>query len=345
MPIKIGIAVLLLLGIAFFAWFKFSPFKQVPNLIPNPSQQNPSQQTSKKGLESHEMPKLLDIEVKSGVDQEYANKTLEGFKIMDFYLNKWFGKSITRKSSIRIEVTSEDNKWVEEDDGTAVYLNRTLSGESQMIERFVSQFHMDTRSRLMAHEYVHLFQFNNGCLHPGKTAGRTIIGEYAEKARWFLEGEAEWLSYKAFEESGNLSPFFSNGRWVSFYMFQIGDSVKPLQAYDQGENPLNMYSYFTVAVDFLMKNRDIKTLNDFCVNLGKKQDVPVAFQNAFGVSFEKFRSDFEAYFTKTFSKSVKEGGVPPSGGGDQSQIPQGYSSWAEFCKAQPKDSRCMTNKP
>ena len=32
-------------------------------------------------------------------------------------------------------------------------------------------------------------------------------------------------------------------------------------------------------------------------------------------------------------------------GGDQSQIPQGYSSWAEFCKVQPKDSRCMANNP
>ncbi len=36
--------------------------------------------------------------------------------------------------------------------------------------------------------------------------------------------------------------------------------------------------------------------------------------------------------------------APPSGG-DQSQIPQGYSSWEEFCKAQIDDSRCSAYKP
>ncbi len=36
---------------------------------------------------------------------------------------------------------------------------------------------------------------------------------------------------------------------------------------------------------------------------------------------------------------------PSSGGGDQSQIPQGYSSWTDFCKANPGDSRCTSYKP
>lgn len=36
--------------------------------------------------------------------------------------------------------------------------------------------------------------------------------------------------------------------------------------------------------------------------------------------------------------------APPTSG-DQSQVPQGYSSWQEFCKAQPDDSRCAAYKP
>ena len=36
-------------------------------------------------------------------------------------------------------------------------------------------------------------------------------------------------------------------------------------------------------------------------------------------------------------------GVPTSG--DQSQVPQGYTSWQEFCQAQPDDSRCTAYKP
>lgn len=39
-----------------------------------------------------------------------------------------------------------------------------------------------------------------------------------------------------------------------------------------------------------------------------------------------------------------QGSQPPSGG-DQSQVPRGYSSWEEFCKAQPGDSRCTAYKP
>ena len=121
--------------------------------------------------------------------------------------------------------------------------------------------------------------------------------------------------------------------------------MKPLPTYDQASGVENVYPYFTLAVDFLMKNRDIKTLEDFCVNLGKGQEVSVAFQNIFGTPLEKFYEEFEAYFTKTFSIPVEKGGALPSGGEDQSQIPQGYSSWEEFCKAQPKDFRCTAYEP
>lgn len=307
------------------------------------AQSSSPQTTGAQTLESHEMPKLLTIQVESGVDKKYADKTLRGINIMDFYLNQWFGKSITRKSLMKIEVSREDNKFFEGDDGTAVYLNRTLSDESQMVDRLEAQFPIMDRSRLMAHEYIHFFQFNGGCVHPGKT-GRSGTGENAEKARWFLEGEAEWLSYKAFDESGKLPIFFSHGRWLTSSVFFLGKSVRPLQMYDEAKLDTTLYPYLTLAVDFLMKNRDIKTLDDFCVNLGKKQDVSVAFQNAFGVSFETFRSAFEAYFTKTFSISVEAGGAPPSVD-KESQIPQGYSSWADFCKVQPKDSRCGAYKP
>lgn len=316
-------AVLIIAGGGF--WY----YQQLPKENKSVSE---TQTTSAQKLSAHEMPKLLDIEVKSGVDKEDAGKMREGFKIMDFYLNEWLGHSITKKSAIRVEATSEDSKFLEEN-GTFVFLYRTGSRDWQVPKQLGSQFHTDMRSRAAAHEYVHLYQINNGCAHAPR------IGE---KARWFLEGEADWFSYKAFEESG--APFFFD--WKKQLLF-ISTDLRPLQTYDDerfgSEN--NTYPYFVSAVDFLMKNRDIKTLNDLCVNLGKRQDVSVAFQNAFGVSFEKFRSDFEAYFTKTYSKTVKEGGTPSSGGGDQSQIPQGYSSWEEFCKVQPKDSRCAAYKP
>lgn len=340
MLIKVGIAIILAIGIVVFFWFKFSPSQQVSNFIPNISQQTTTSNIGEK-LKDHQMPKLLSIEVKSGVDEKYVKETIKGFKIMDFYLNKWFGHSITKKSVIRFEVSNKDNKWAVEN-GTLVYWNRTLSGESKMVDQMEAQFHIDTRSRVMTHEYVHLFQFNNGCLYADR-AGRS--GERAETAKWFLEGEAEWLSYKASEEAGNLNFFLNHGQWLSVRMFLVGKSVKPLQEYDDASNIENIYPYFTLAIDFLMKNRDIKTLDDFCMNLGKGQDVPVAFQNAFNIPLTKFYKEFEAYFTKNFSRQVEKGGASSGGGDRESQIPQGYSSWEEFCKVQPQDSRCITRKP
>ena len=47
----------------------------------------------------------------------------------------------------------------------------------------------------------------------------------------------------------------------------------------------------------LMKDRDIKTLDDFCANLAgeKGMSMPKAFETAFGISLEKFYEDFESY--------------------------------------------------
>lgn len=270
----------------------------------------PKQNKFAQKLAAHEMPKLLDIEVKSGVDKEDGEKVLEGFKIMDFYLNEWFGKSITRKSAIRIEATSGESNLLEEN-GRFVFLWRTLSRDWQ-----VPKQHGEQMNRVAAHEYVHLYQINNGCAH---------VGRMEEKPKWFIEGEADWLSYKAVSGSWEF-PF-----WFKYALPQMG--IKPIQTYDEAQNVENIYPYFALAVDFLMKNKDIKTLDSFCVNLGKGQEVSVAFQNAFGVPLEKFYSDFEAYFTQTFLIPVEKGGIPPSGGApssggwDQSQIPQGYSSW------------------
>jgi len=241
-----------------------------------------------KKLAAHEMPKLLDMEFKSGVDKSDETEMRKGSKIMDFYLNEWFGHSITKKSSIRVEVTSGDSQLFEEN-GRFVYLWRPLSRDWQ-----VPKQHGEQESRVAAHEYVHLYQINNGCAHAWRVG---------ENPKWFIEGEADWFSFKAVNGSWSF-PF-----WFKYVLLQMG--AKPIQTYDEAQNVEGMYPYFALAVDFLMKNKDIKTLDSFCVNLGKGQEVSVAFQNAFGVPLEKFYSDFEVYFTKTFSIPMKRGGVPP----------------------------------
>ncbi len=50
-----------------------------------------------------------------------------------------------------------------------------------------------------------------------------------------------------------------------------------------------------MAIDYLVKDKDIKTLDNFCANIGKEQDLSTAFQNAFGITLDKFYEDFESY--------------------------------------------------
>ncbi len=327
------VGVLLIVGGTWYYQQSAKQNKSVPGTQSGRGEQNGAAQSAQK-LAAHELPKLFYLEVKSGVDETEAAEFRKGIKIMDFYLNEWFGHSITKKSAIRIEATSGDDKLFEEN-GTFVFLFRTLGRGWQLPKQTEGLFNKDWRIRVTTHEYVHLYQINNGgCAH---------VGRVAENPKWFVEGEADWLSYKAVKGSWSL-PF-----WFKFAIQQMG-GLKPIQTYDEAKDVEKIYPYFASAVDFLMKGRDIKTLDAFCANIGKGQEVSAAFQNAFGVPLEQFYSDFKAYFTKTFSIPVEEGvppkgQVPSSGGGDESQIPQGYSSWGEFCKAQPKDSRCTVNKP
>ena len=236
-------------------------------------------------IEAHEMPALLTIEVKSGVDKEDGEKMRQGFKVMDFYLNEWLGHSITEKSAIRIEAASEDSKFLKEN-GTFVFYWRTFSSDWLPTKQNMIKYNIDERTKAAAHEYVHIYQINKGCAKPLRMG---------ENPRWFLEGEAEWLSYKAVYEAG-ISPYPSSLKQYLLYpVRQAGATLKPLQMYEKESHPGAEYFYFTLALDLLMKNRDIKTLDDFCANIGKGQDVPVAFQNAFGISLDKFYEEFEAY--------------------------------------------------
>lgn len=291
MPIKIGITAVLVIGMVFFFWPGYPPNQFLQSLISGKSfpQQAPVNQTNKKDLASHQMPELLNIEIKSDVDKEDAGKMQEGFKIMDFYLNRWFGKSITKKSAIRVEAKSGDSKFQKEGDAI-LFLYLTQSSDWQIPKEIGAKYNTDMRSKLAAHEYVHLYQINNGCAN---------LGRDGEKIKWFLEGEAEWLSYKVMEETGNLPFSFDAKKMIMMQLKTGGGNFNQLNSYEQvkgASTDTSLYGYFALAIDYLVKDKNIKTLDDFCINLGKGQGVSVAFQNAFSILLEKFYSDFEAYY-------------------------------------------------
>jgi len=239
---------------------------------------------------AHELPSLLTLEFKDGVLKEDEEKFREGFKTMDFFLNEWFGHSIIRKSAIRVSATGKESWWADES-GTKVGVMGMQDPAELIAMKPYAQFEpfADTRVRYMTHEFVHLYQIGQGC-----HGVRGVEGTFG----WFTEGEAEWLSFKAQRESGKLKSDMSVEQWASQGLqqrLQRGISMKPLRECEGAGCSKDAYPYFTLAIEFLMKDKELKTLDSFCANIGNGQIGSVAFQNAFGVSLEKFYSDFELY--------------------------------------------------
>ena len=233
------------------------------------------------------LPSLVKAEFTIDVSDEDKKLAIEGVSTMDSYLQKWFGKSADKPSGLQVSAAEDDpsgGAQVKTDSGTAIILIETGSfGWKRQIQSN-REVGGEWRSRLVAHEYVHVYQFQNGC---GRADAETLTAP-----KWFIEGEAEWLSYTAMKEADQL-PMLSIPHLVTPGAKQIAGSLQSF------ENPTGLdfsaYSLFNMAVDYLMTDKPIKNLDDFCVNLDNGMSMPKAFEAAFGLPLDKFYEDFETY--------------------------------------------------
>jgi len=239
------------------------------------------------------LPSLVKAEFAGDVSQEDKNVITQGVAAMDFYLQKWFGKSTNKPSGLNVDADAPANEGegaqVEVKNGVMNILLKTGSSPWKRQIQTNKEFGGEWRSRLAAHEYVHVYQFQNGC--------GSVSVEPPIVPKWFGEGEAEWLAYKAMIEAGQI-PQLSIPQFATPQAKQV---VGSLQSF---ENPtgLNFQAYFlyTMAVDYLMKDRSIKALDDFCANVGSGVHWSKAFETTFGITLPKFYEDFESY-RKTWS--------------------------------------------
>ena len=283
---KVGIFALLVVGLVFFFWPGYPPYQYLQKLL----SKTPLQQldSSKNALKEHKTPDLVSLEIDPAVDSEDAEKLHEGIRVMDFYLNQWFGRGINKKVLMTVDASSK-NSLVVEQNGQMVALLHTNEPLWQQFRQFIVQYRMDMRSRFAAHEYVHYYQRDAGC-------GRIYLPQ-ENTLKWLMEGEAEWLSYTALNKAGQL-PFYTDLEQILKIQYQQNQGgLKPLSAYEKvaTADVVSSYSYFALALELLMKNRDIKTLDNFCTYVGQKESVPAAFEKAFGISLDNFYVEFEKY--------------------------------------------------
>ena len=258
------------------------------------------------------LPSLIKAEFASDVTDEDKLFVIQGVSAMDFYLQKWFGKSTNKPAGLRVDtgqsaslstgaqVVAENGMMViEVKTGSEIW--KTQIGES--------------RNGVSAHEYVHVYQFQNGC--------GSIAQEHLSAPKWFYEGEAVLFSFKVMSEAGWSFPFS-----IQQMIPQAKQETGLLKSFETNEgtsnaNLLFAYPLFATAVDYLIKDKPITALDDFCANIGKGQAVSAAFQNAFGITLEKFYEDFEAY-RKTWDNIQNQQQQYPQSG---SQTPQEYCSY------------------
>ncbi len=257
------------------------------------------------------LPPLVKGEFASGVSDGDKNFIIQGVSTMDFYLQKWFGKSTNKPAGLQVGAGAPADEGngaqVKVENGMITILIETGSGVWKRQAQSNKEIGGEWHPRLTAHEYVHVYQFQNGC---GDVAALSPIAP-----KWFIEGEAEWLAYKATIDAGQLPPL-TIPQLVTPQAKQVKGSLQSFQ------NPTGLdfsaYFLYTMGIDYLMKDKPIKSLDDFCANLGSGMSMPKAFETAFGISLNKFYEDFESY-RKNWSSESSSG---------QGQIPQEYQ---EYC--------------
>ncbi len=280
MLIKVGVLVLLAIGLFFF-WLGRPSNQQIPIFIP----QKPVALTHT----FNTLPSLVQADFTADVAPEDKNFVIQGISAMDFYLHQWFGKSINQPVGLRIATGAPAN----EGEGAQLIVEGGKSIISMETGSFVwkrqiqsnSEIGGEWRPRISAHEYVHVYQLQNGC-------GQGILTGHPVAPKWFIEGEADWLSFKATKETGWL-PQATIPQLILPPAKQVKGS---LQSFENPNNSdFSSYFLFNMAVDYLMKDKPIKTLDDFCTNLKGGMSSVQAFNKTFGISLDQFYNNFEAY--------------------------------------------------
>lgn len=286
MKLKVGIFLLLIVGLVFFFWPGYPPNQFLQKILGR----KPISQLTKTGeekLKNHQTPPNVTLEIEPSVDPDDAAKLAEGIRVMDYYLHQWFSRG-TKQPVLMTVDTSTENSLLVGRNGVMVALLHTNEPLWQQFRQYVVQYGMDMRSRFAAHEYVHYYQQDAGC-------GRVFVPEEVS-IKWLMEAEAEWLSYRALNEAGQLPLYLGLEKMLAAFYQQNKMNLKPLKTYEKETltSPAT-YSYYALALELLMKNNDVKAIDNFCAFIGEKNPPAVAFEKAFGIPLEKFYSDFEAY--------------------------------------------------
>lgn len=142
----------------------------------------------------------------------------------------------------------------------------------------------DARFVLAAHEYLHAWQIELGCL--------PISGAPLAPA-WFIEGMAEYLAYQtaitqgfadnATASAGQRLAARSSRQFIDLPRLEAQRPTDPIL-----DSPLD-----AIAVELLVQRAGLSSLQAFCIAVGAGQPWRAAFQDVFGVDVAGLYADVD----------------------------------------------------
>ncbi len=218
----------------------------------------------------------------SGVSAEDEALIRKGIEDMAIHLTKWFGRTVTNATAIKTTDDANDTTCCNVGgSGSGSWITFHTKHAEWLQAKLAALLFTDMRQQLALHELVHTYQTQYGC-------GRQ---EQPVALRWFNEGMAEWLAFRAMTEMGVVTEAQVLDYTRFMYKNAKAETLSAYELYHKGVD----YSVFFLAIDQLMKKSPIISLDSFCANLGKGQEKTEAFKSAFGTSLSQFYADFEAY--------------------------------------------------
>jgi|GEM_PF-3443767 len=217
-----------------------------------------------------------------GVSAEDEAIIRKGVADMANHLKKWFGRTVTNATAVKTTADASDTTCCNVGgSGSGAWIAVHTKHTDWIKAKLAAFLFTDMRQQMTLHELVHTYQTQYGC---GKQ-------EQPVALRWYNEGMAEWLAFRAMVEMGVVT----EAKVLEYNQFMYKSAkAEILSAYELYHKEID-YSVFYLAVDQLMKKSPITSLSAFCDNLGKGQGKTDAFQSAFGTSLSQFYTDYEAY--------------------------------------------------
>jgi hypothetical protein len=250
----------------------------------------------------------VQLRVQDGVERRELRAIKDGLRLADRFMQSELDRSIrgsvearvARKNGCRPFQSPSNDSIGEADDHFLCVATGNLHW------RWLVKKDMAAARAVSAHEYVHVFQAELGCLPDS--------GQF--RFRWLVEGMAEEVAWRALIRSGRASNRLVEETIRADALPDhglVGTGLYPLAAYERADGADREYALWHLAVRRLLRaavedgaaprERPEVSLRRFCERVGAGIRWKESFARSFGQPVGRFYREFERFRASSSSSS------------------------------------------